>query len=138
MDTEFNMTNKHVGRHTLAHVEKVKAVAPDHYGSQKHHNFRKVVLNKVLLNDVIRQKRIDAALGMNNARGCYNRIVHSIPILVLMSFGVAGETARVMFNILQEAEHHMKTGLGRSERAYGNELVSQQASGQGNGIKPTL
>ena len=27
-----------------------------------------------------------------------------------MSFGVAGETARAMFKVLQEAEHHMKTG----------------------------
>ena len=32
----------------------------------------------------------------------------------------------------------METGFGRSERAYGNEPVSQQGSGQGNGIGPTL
>ena len=76
MDAEFNMMNKHVGRHTLAHAEKAKAVAPDQYGSRKHHDSRKAVLNKVLLNDIIRQKRIAAALGMNNTRGCYDRIVH--------------------------------------------------------------
>ena len=55
-----------------------------------------------------------------------------------MSFGVAGETARVMFKVLQEAEHYMKTGFGRSERAYGNKPVPQQGSGQGNGMGPTL
>ena len=55
-----------------------------------------------------------------------------------MSFGVAGETARAMFKVLQEAEHHMKTGYGRSERAYGNEPVPQQGSGQGNRMGPTL
>ena len=53
MDTEFNMMNKHVGGHTLAHVEKAKAVALDQYSSQKHHNSRKAVLNKVLLNGII-------------------------------------------------------------------------------------
>ena len=107
----------------LAHAEKAKAVAPDQYGSRKHHNSRKTVLNKVQLNDIIRQKRIADSLGMNNARRCYDRIVHSIAILVLMSFGVAGGTAQEMFKVLQEAEHHMKTGFGRSERAYRNKPV---------------
>ena len=83
----------------------------------------KAVLNKCILNDIFQQKRIAAALGMNDARGCYDRIVHSIAILVLMSFGVAGGTAQAMFKVLQEAEHHMKTGFGRSGKAYGNEKV---------------
>ena len=125
MDAEFNMMNKHVGRRTLAHAEKAEAVAPDQYGSRKHHNSKELVLDKVLLNDIVRQKRIAIALGMNDARGCYDRILHSIAILVLMSFGVAGETARAMFKVLQEAEHHMKTGFGRSERAYRNQPVPQ-------------
>ena len=33
MDAEFNMMNKHVGRRTLTHAEKAKALAPDQYGS---------------------------------------------------------------------------------------------------------
>ena len=122
----------------MAHIDQADAVAPYQYGSRKHHDSRKAVLNKVILNNIVRQKRIAIALGMNDARGCYDRIVHSIAILVLMSFGVAGETARAMFKVLQEAEHHMKTGYGRSERAYGNKPVPQQSSGQGNGMGPTL
>ena len=45
--------NKHVGRCTLAHAEKTEIVAPNQYGSQKHHNSRKTVFNKVLLNDIV-------------------------------------------------------------------------------------
>ena len=56
MDAEFNMMDKHVGQQTLAHAEKAEAVAPDQYGSRKHHNSRKAVLNKVILNDIVRQK----------------------------------------------------------------------------------
>ena len=138
MDAEFNMMNKHVGRRTLSHAEKAKAVAPDQYGGRKHHDSTKTVLNKVLLNDIVRQKRLAIALGMNNTRGCYDPIVHSIVILVLMSFEVAGETVRAMFKVLQEVENHMKTGFGRLERAYENEPVQQQGSGQGNGMGPTL
>ena len=102
MDAEFNMMNKHVGRRTLAHAEKAEVVAPDQYGSQKYYNSRKAILNKVLLNEIILQKRIAAALGMNNARSCYDHIVHLIAILVLMSFGVAGKIAQPMFKVLQE------------------------------------
>ena len=75
---------------------------------------------------------------MNDARGCYDHIVHSIAILVLKSFGVAGGTARSMFKVLQQAEHHMKTGFGRSEKAYGDAPVPHQGSDQGTGIGPTL
>ena len=43
-----------------------------------------------------------------------------------------------MFKVLQEVEHHIKTGFGRLERAYRNKPVPQQGSDQGNGIGPTL
>lgn len=75
---------------------------------------------------------------MNNTRGCYNRMVHSITILILMSFGVAEETARAMFKVLQETNHHTKTGFRRSERVYGNKPIPQESSVQGNEIGPTL
>ena len=56
---------------------------------------------------------------MNDARGYNNRIVHSIAIFVLMSFGVLGQIARALFKVLQEADHHMKLDLessvGRTE-----------------------
>ena len=57
---------------------------------------------------------------MNDAKGCFDRIVHSVAILVLMSFRVPGYMARTMFKVLQEADHHMKTGFGCSKRAYEN------------------
>ena len=43
-----------------------------------------------------------------------------------------------MFKVLQETKHHMKTGFGCSKRAYRNEPMPQQGSGQGNGAGPTL
>ena len=54
MDAEFNMTNKHVGRRTLAHAEKANATSPDQYFSHKHHKSINDILNKVLLNNILR------------------------------------------------------------------------------------
>ena len=75
---------------------------------------------------------------MNDAKGCFDRIVHLVAILVLMSFWIPGHMARNMFKILLEAEHHTKTGFDWSKRVYGNELTPQQDSGQGNGASPTI
>ena len=75
------------------------AISPDQYGYRKHHKSINAVLNKVLVNDILR--RADA-LRINDAKGCFDRIVHSVAILVLMSFGVTGHMARTMFKVLQE------------------------------------
>ena len=83
VDAKFDTMNKDVGRQTLSHVEK----AADQYSSRKHHKTIMAVLNKVVLNNIVQQQKRAAALEMNNARGCYDRIVYSIVVLVLMSFG---------------------------------------------------
>ena len=44
MDAEFNMMNKNVDKCTLTRAEKVEAVTPDQYDSQKHHQSIDVVL----------------------------------------------------------------------------------------------
>ena len=128
MDAEFNMTNKHASRQTLAHTEQANAISPNQYGSRKHHKSINTVLNKVLLNNILRHNRHADAIGMNNARGCYDRIVHSIAILVLMNFGFLGQIVRALFKVLQEVDHFMKTGFGRSDRAYGNKTIPHQGS----------
>ena len=120
MDAEYNMTNKYVGRRTLAHAEKANTISPNQYGSRKHHKYINAIVNKVILNDVLRQKRRAGAISMNNARGCYDRIIHSVTILVLMSFGVAGPIIRALFKVLDKTDHHIKTGFGRLDHAYGN------------------
>ena len=75
---------------------------------------------------------------MNDAKGCYDRIVHTVAILVLMSFGLSHTPAKVMFEMLQTAEHNVKTGFGPSQKAYGQQSPPIQGAGQGNGCAPAL
>ena len=140
MDAEYNMCNKTLGKRVLAHAEKAKAVSPDQYGCRKNHTAINACLNKVLLMDGFRQKRQSGAIAMNDAKGCFDRINHTFAILVLMSFGVSAVLARSLFETLQKADHHIKTGYGRSDKAYGNndEPEPHQGIGQGNGLGPTL
>ena len=140
MDAEYNMCNKTLGKRVLAHAEKAKAVSPDQYGCRKNHTAINACLNKALLMDALRQKRQCGAIAMNDAKGCFDRINHTFAILVLMSFGVSAVLARSLFETIQTADHHIKTGYGRSEKAYGNndEKEPHQGIGQGNGLGPTL
>ena len=75
---------------------------------------------------------------MNDTRGYYNIIVHSVAILVLMSFRVLGHIAETLFKVLQEVDHHMKTEFGRSNWAYRNVRIPCQDSARRNGMCPTL
>jgi hypothetical protein len=140
MDAEYNMCNKTLGKRVLAHAEKAKAVSPDKYGCHKNHTAINACLNKVLPMNGFCQKRQSGAITMNNAKGCFDRINHTFAILVLMSFGVSAVLARSLFETLQKADHHIKTGYGRSDKAYVNndEPEPHQGIGQGNGLGPTL
>ena len=74
---------------------------------------------------------------MNDAKGCYDRIVHTVAILVLMSFGLNHTAARILFQVLQRAKHNIKTEYGVSKTGYGETNPLAQGSGQGNGLGPT-
>ena len=74
---------------------------------------------------------------MNDAKGCYDRIVHVVAILVLMSYGLSYKSARVLFETLQKADHQIKTGFGVSEVMYGNDPTLHLGLGQGSGHAPT-
>ena len=91
--------------------------------------------------DTLRQKKHAGAIGMNDLKGNYDRIVHTVAILVLLSFGIHYDTARMMMEVLQLAEHRIKTGYGVSQHLYGGKKgdpVPEMGLGQGNGNAPTI
>jgi hypothetical protein len=93
MPSEFQINNKLVGKAILAHAEKADAVAEEQHGSRKGHTAINTCLSKKLLCDLFRQKRRAAAVAMNDATGCYDRISHPIAVLILRSFGLPKELA---------------------------------------------
>ena len=44
----------------------------------------------------------------NDAKGFFDCIVHTVKILVLLSFGMLLMATRALFETLQKAEHHIK------------------------------
>ena len=77
---------------------------------------------------------------MNDLKGNYDRIVHTVAILVLLSFGLHYESTRFLMEVLQVAEHCIKTGFGVSQPLYGGYKkgeAPEMGLGQGNGNAPT-
>ena len=86
--------------------------------------------------DLYRQKKQSGAIAMNDACGCFDRINHTIAILVLMHFGLAWIPATILFDVLQRTEHKIKTGFGISKPIYGISDPPLNGTGQGNPIGP--
>ena len=141
LEPDFNHMNKKLGRDVMQFAEKHQLIAPEQFGSRKRHSSIDQVLIKTLFYDILRIKRQDGYLCSNDAKGCYDRITHSMASLALQRVGLPLPPIISMFSTLQRMNHHIRTGYGISSTAYGNTLHQgkpTQGSGQGNGASPCI
>jgi hypothetical protein len=133
----FNMLNKKVERQATQSAIKLDAIPSEAYARP---GFRSndCGLNKVLTYDIFRQRKTPAALCSNDAKSCYDRIVHAIANICLQRVGVQANTCRVMFSTLQQMKHHVKTAYGTSQQSYGSIHIPLQGVLQGNGARPEI
>lgn len=120
----------------LAHAKAENLVALDKFC--KKHKAISVCLSKVLLNSLLHPKQQCGAIAMNDTKGCFDHIVHTIVIMVLLSFGMSSVATRTLFETLQKVDHHIKTGYGVSTVAYGNGTFPTQGTKKGNSNRPTV
>ena len=139
MHAVFNMNNKKLGRDMMKAAEACNILAREQFGSRKHHQSITAALNKRLTMDILRQRRQAGALCSNDAKSCYDRIVHNIASLAMRRTGMPAEPVRSMFETLQKASHRVTTAYGVSKQTYGqNMLIPYQGVGQGNGAGPAI
>jgi endonuclease/exonuclease/phosphatase family metal-dependent hydrolase len=137
MNSELNLNNKKLGRDLMTRGEKSNLIAREQFGSRKKHQSITAALNKRLTMDLLRQKRQAGALCSNDAKSCYDRVVHSIASLSMRRLGAPIEPINSMFKSLQMAAHRIKTAFGVSEKSYGSDRIEPlQGLGQGNGCGP--
>jgi hypothetical protein len=139
-EPDFNHNNKRLGRDAMYYAEDLKLLAKEQYGSRKHHSAADQGLNKELTTDLLRQKKQPGALNSNDAKACYDRMVHSVTSICLQQMGVPQEPLICMFTTIQNLNHHIRTIYGDSTISFGGKLwvVPVQSIGQGNGAGPTM
>ena len=137
-EADFNFNNKILGKMTMDHAEAVKAIPKEQYGSRKGHNSIEHAINKRLTYDILRQFRSPGALCSNDAKSCYDRIIHSIAMLAYRRLGIPIPPVQCMVKTIQNMKHHVRTTFGDSTFTMNRDGVLEPYQGalQGNGASP--
>jgi hypothetical protein len=115
---DFNMHNMITGYRMMRNAEQHDLLAPEQYGSRKGKRSILQVANKVLVYDLLRQRRKPGAVCSNDAKSCYDRIVHSVAKIDMMRCGIGANQVDAMFSTIQRLEHFIRTAHGDTSISY--------------------
>jgi hypothetical protein len=108
--SDFNQSKCILIAQKLSHRIKDNQMVPGMlFGSRPGRNCHSAVLQKVLSHDIIRLTRKTAAFLVNDAVGCYDRLMTSLLLLILVKIGLPTRVAQSIGNIWDNAIHHIKT-----------------------------
>jgi hypothetical protein len=116
----------------------MNAIAPEQY--RKALSAGDHSLNKRLTLDLIRQKKRPAVMCSNDAKSCYDRIVHSVASIAMQRLGVPKEPIMCRFTTIQNLEHRIQTIYGNLRIKFSGSLwtIPIQGVGQGNEAGPQI
>merc|ERR1711884_401283 len=91
------------------------SIVPEEIFSEKERTAEDAVLAQVLAYDIARQKRAPFIVASVDAAQCYDRIAHSIAVLLLRASKVPESSIRCMLKPLCEMEFFICTAVGESD-----------------------
>ena len=112
----------HWQRNDAITSEALQTLAVEQYGSRKNFSVVDHSLNKTLTFDLIRQLKRPGALCSNDAKSCYDRIMHSIASTSMPRVGAAIPPIVCMFTTIQNLEHTYQTVYGDSQILFSGKL----------------
>jgi hypothetical protein len=116
---DFNYLNNYIRHHMMKDGEAYEQLAWEQYGSREGNKAIEKALNKVLSFDLIQQARMDSAMCSNDAKSCYDRIVHSIAYILMQHQNVPASACICVFTTLQNLHHTVRTIYEYSKSGYG-------------------
>jgi hypothetical protein len=137
-DAMFNMANKRIAREMIQRAVTLKILPDEAYGGVPGRRASTCSLNKILALDILRIERRPAAVCSNDAKSCYDRIVHTVASLCMQRLGVNEHACFTMFATLQALQHHVRTAFGETANGYGALGIPLHGVGQGNGAGPAI
>jgi hypothetical protein len=137
---DCNYVFKFIGKQMMQQAEALGALAPEQYGSRKHHKAIDLAACKTITYDIIRQLKRPGAICCNDAKSCYDLIGHSQASLSMQRVGVPRSAIDCMFSTLQQAKHYVRTSFGDSTGYYIGSSFRKplHGIGQGNGSGPGI
>jgi hypothetical protein len=139
MVAESQANNKFCGRAAMQYAERKGLIPDGQFGSRKKHQAIDLALSKVLVWDLLAMRRLSAGWILNDAKSCFDRVVHWVAQVALQRFGLPYNAVKSMFLTLQTATHRVRTGFGDSTTSFSPPtVVPFQGCGQGNGAGPPI
>ena len=139
-EADANFNDGKLGRDMMNHAEIHGMIAKEQYGSRKGHCSIDHAVNKRLTFDLLRLYRLPGALCSNDAKSCYDRVLHSIAALAMKRLGIPSPPIECMFECIQKMDHYIRTTYGDSDISYSSKFSSIPFQGvlQGNGAAPSI
>jgi hypothetical protein len=105
----------------MAHAESLKQPPAEQYGSRKKHRNTEAARNKVLTQDIWRQETAPGSSLPQDAKSCYDRVVHAFKHLYVSAWDVPLAPLISMFVTLKHAAfHRYSTGVPRESFTSGD------------------
>ena len=113
MEADYNFVSKLLIRvRLMKSVEQKKGFLEELGGSKKHHEAVDITLNSKIKSDIMRQSRRPGAISGVNTASCYDRIVHSIVILIARQEGLSLIPLLELFGTIKNMKYFVRTGHG--------------------------
>src|SRR5210317_979062 len=139
MNPEFQANNKKMGKQAMRLAERHQLIPPGQCGARKQHQAKDLAVSKRLVWDLLLLQRRAAGWISNDAKSCFDRIVHWIAMVALLRFGITWRAVATAFDTLASSRHRVRTGFGDSEQIfYPPSTIPFQGCGQGNGAGPAI
>ena len=142
LDTEFNQSNKRIGRDGMNNAIKLNLIAKEQFAIKNCAASEQIVSKRCVI-DHSQFKRCTLGLNSSDLAGCYDRIIHTAAALALLRVGIPHTKIHSMFSVLQKMIHKVRTLFGDSKLSYGGGNLKHwqnEAQGvlQGNASGPTI
>ena len=118
IEADCNINYKKIGREGMQNAEQAGLLSPENGGGRRHYRAQEISLNNTLVSDDSRFKRKAMAIISNDAKGCFDRVVHNVAYICLRRFGIPGAPLVSMLKNIQQMDHYIRTAFGDSEDCY--------------------
>ena len=140
LEEDFNFGTKlYLGSRMVHHMNNLQIIPSEMFGSRPQHTSIDVPMCRILFFEIIRQRKINAALGSYDAQSCYDNLTHSYISLSTQAIGLPISIIITTLITLQYMKFYLRTGFGDSSSYYSSKQNHPyQGMGQGNGASPAV
>jgi hypothetical protein len=123
LEANYNLTLKAIfGHRLLQNCETHGILGELQDGFQKGRSTTRTLLLNEIINNYNKRLQIDNYTGMTDISGCFDRILPSMIALLNRRNGCTHEAIRMHSETLSQAEYHLKTQHGISNKFYSNSI----------------